>query len=33
VHAGGKAGLFSAIIGGWAAGAVGSIPITKEIKA
>jgi len=31
VHAGGGAGLFSAIIGGWANGAVGSQPVTKEI--
>ena len=31
VHAGGGAGLFSAIIGGWANGAIGSQPITKEI--
>ena len=31
VHAGGDAGLFSAIIGGWASGAVGSEIITKEI--
>jgi hypothetical protein len=31
VHAGGGAGLFSAIIGGWASGAVGSSPVTKEI--
>jgi hypothetical protein len=31
VHAGGGAGLFSAIIGGWASGAVGSAPVTKEI--
>jgi hypothetical protein len=33
VHAGGKAGLFSAIIGGWAGGAVGSVPITREVEA
>src|SRR5581483_433963 len=32
VHAGGKAGLFSAVIGGWARGAVGSIPVTREVK-
>ena len=32
VHAGGQAGLFSAIIGGWANGAVGSTPVTHEIK-
>ena len=31
VHAGGSAGLFSAIIGGWASGAVGSEPVTQEI--
>jgi hypothetical protein len=31
VHAGGQAGLFSAIIGGWASGAVGSEPVTKEV--
>jgi hypothetical protein len=31
-HAGGAAGLFSAIIGGWASGAVGSAPVTKEIS-
>jgi hypothetical protein len=30
-HAGGGAGLFSAIIGGWASGAVGSAPVTQEI--
>lgn len=33
VHAGGGAGLFSAIIGGWANGAVGSQPTTREIHA
>lgn len=31
VHAGGGAGLFSMIIGGWANGAIGSQPVTKEI--
>jgi hypothetical protein len=31
VHAGGDAGLFSTIIGGWASGAVGSEIVTKEI--
>jgi hypothetical protein len=31
VHAGGTAGLFSAIIGGWASGAVGSQPVTREV--
>jgi hypothetical protein len=32
VHAGGGAGLFSTIIGGWVNGATGSTPITQEIK-
>jgi hypothetical protein len=32
VHAGGGAGLFSAIIGGWANGATGSQPITREVR-
>jgi hypothetical protein len=32
VHAGGGAGLFSAIIGGWASGSTGSAPVTKEIS-
>jgi hypothetical protein len=32
VHAGGGAGLFSAIIGGWASGAVGSAPVTREVS-
>jgi hypothetical protein len=32
VHAGGGAGLFSAIIGGWANGALGSAPVTREIS-
>ncbi len=32
VHAGGKAGLFSAVIGGWARGAIGSVPVTREVK-
>jgi hypothetical protein len=32
VHAGGSAGLFSAVIGGWARGAIGSQPVTREIK-
>jgi hypothetical protein len=31
VHAGGGAGLFSAIIGGWANGAMGSTPVTREV--
>ena len=32
VHAGGPAGLFSAIIGGWVNGAAGSDPVTKVVK-
>ncbi len=32
VHAGGSAGLFSEIIGGWVNGDIGSQPVTKEIK-
>ena len=32
VHAGGGAGLFSAIIGGWASGQLGSEPVTREIR-
>ena len=32
VHAGGGAGLFSAIIGGWASGAIGSEPVTVEVR-
>jgi hypothetical protein len=32
VHAGGKAGLFSSIIGGWVNGATGSRPVTRQIK-
>jgi hypothetical protein len=31
VHAGGTAGLFSAIIGGWASGAIGSEPVTLAV--
>ncbi len=31
VHAGGGAGLFSTIIGGWVNGETGSQPVTKEI--
>ena len=30
-HAGGQAGLFSALIGGWANGDMGSQPVTKEV--
>ena len=32
VHAGGPAGLFSAIIGGWVNGAAGSDPVTKVVS-
>jgi hypothetical protein len=32
VHAGGGAGLFSAVIGGWANGAMGSQPVTREVR-
>jgi hypothetical protein len=32
VHAGGGAGLFSTIIGGWANGETGSQPVTREIQ-
>jgi hypothetical protein len=32
VHAGGGAGLFSTIIGGWANGAMGSEPVTTEVR-
>ena len=31
VHAGGRAGLFSAIIGGWVNGATGSQPVTRPV--
>ena len=31
VHAGGGAGLFSAIVGGWVGGATGSIPTTRKV--
>jgi hypothetical protein len=31
VHAGGTAGMFSAVIGGWVNGETGSIPVTREI--
>ncbi|HEY1737235.1 MAG TPA: thioredoxin, partial [Acidimicrobiia bacterium] len=33
VHAGGEAGMFSAIIGGWASGAIGSEIVTREVVA
>jgi len=32
VHAGGRAGLFSAIIGGWVNGDVGSQPVTRPVR-
>ncbi len=32
VHAGGRAGLFSAIIGGWVNGEMGSQPVIREIE-
>jgi hypothetical protein len=32
VHCGGGAGLFSAIIGGWVNGEVGSQPVIREIR-
>lgn len=31
VHAGGPAGMFSAIIGGWVGGQIGSEPVTREV--
>ena len=31
VHAGGRAGLFSSIIGGWVNGDAGSLPVTLEV--
>jgi len=31
-HAGGRAGMFSAVIGGWAGGAVGSEPVTRPVR-
>ena len=32
VHAGGRAGMFSAIIAGWVSGAMGSQPVTREVR-
>ncbi|MEM8924526.1 MAG: thioredoxin family protein [Actinomycetota bacterium] len=32
VHAGGDAGLFSAVLGGWVGGPKGSIPVTRPIE-
>ncbi|MGY1710497.1 thioredoxin family protein [Geodermatophilus sp. SYSU D00758] len=31
-HAGGDAGLFSAVIGGWVSGTSGSAPVTREVR-
>jgi hypothetical protein len=31
VHAGGGAGMFSAVIGGWVGGPGGSRPVTREV--
>lgn len=33
VHAGGGAGMFSAVIGGWVNGETGSMPVTREVVA
>lgn len=33
VHAGGDAGLFSAIVGGWVGGEMGSTPVTRRVHA
>jgi hypothetical protein len=33
VHAGGDAGLFSAVVGGWVSGETGSVPVTREVRA
>ena len=32
VHAGGGAGLFSAVIGGWVRGEIGSAPVPREVR-
>jgi hypothetical protein len=32
LHCGGEAGLFSAMIGGWASGEIGSQPVLREVK-
>ena len=32
VHAGGTAGMFSAVIGGWASGPTGSVPVTRPVR-
>jgi hypothetical protein len=31
-HAGGRAGMFSAVIGGWVGGSKGSQPVTREVR-
>jgi hypothetical protein len=31
MHAGGRAGLFSAVLGGWVGGEGGSTPVTREV--
>jgi hypothetical protein len=31
-HAGGDAGLFSAVISGWVSGETGSVPVTREVR-
>jgi hypothetical protein len=31
MYAGGGAGMFSAVIGGWAGGPGGSAPVTREV--
>ena len=33
VHAGGDAGMFSAIVGGWVSGQTGSVPVTRKVLA
>ncbi|MBJ7453413.1 MAG: thioredoxin family protein [Blastococcus sp.] len=33
MHAGGDAGLFSAVVGGWVSGSTGSSPVTREVRA
>ncbi len=32
VSAGGEAGLFSAVVGGWVGGDTGSVPVTREVR-
>ena len=32
VHCGGRAGLFSAMIGGWVNGSIGSQPVMREVR-